>query len=145
MDGNRHTGSSARPATVTWVIAVLLAVIATCEVMRASDAGAVSAAPGNLGPQRIGARGLFAFAGQIGPRSYGLFMVDTEAGNLWCYEYDRDRHKLRLLAARSFLYDRLLEEYNVESPTPAEVAKLVKRLQAHKAADRETTQRGDRP
>lgn len=145
MEGNRQTASPARHQTVAWVIAILLAVIATCEVMRASDAGIVSAAPGALAPQRIGARGLFAFAGQIGPRSYGLFMVDTEAGNLWCYEYDRDRHKLRLLAARSFLYDRLLEEYNVESPTPGEVAQLVKRLQAHKASDSETPQRSDRP
>jgi len=59
-------------------------------------------------------------------------MVDVDAGNVWCYEYVPERGKLRLVAGRSFLYDRYLEEFNTESPTPSEVAQLVDRMRAHK-------------
>lgn len=133
MDGDRRSPTSRNGQTVHWVIAVLLAIIATCLVMDLDGGRWVAKAQAQT--PRIGARGIFAFAGQIGARSYGLYMVDTEAGNLWCYEYARDKGKLRLLAARSFLYDRCLEEFNVDSPTPREVAQLVKRLEARKRGD----------
>ena len=61
-------------------------------------------------------------------------MVDVDAGNVWCYEYVPEKSKLRLVAGRSFLYDRYLEEFNTDSPTPSEVAQLVDRMRAHKAS-----------
>ena len=126
--------SSAQPVgqTVHWVIALLLAVIATCLVLRVDGGSWVPEARAQAA--RVGAAGIFAFTGQLGPRSYGLFMVDVDAGNVWCYEYSREKGKLRLVAARSFLHDRSLQEFNVDSPTPGEVAELVKRLRDRKAA-----------
>jgi len=125
--------SSAQPTgqTVHWVIALLLTVIATCLVLRSDGGSGISEA--HAQPARVGAAGIFAFTGQLGPRTYGLFMVDVDAGNVWCYEYSRERGKLQLVAARSFLHDRYLQEFNVDSPTPGEVAELVKRLRDRKA------------
>jgi hypothetical protein len=138
MDGEPASVSPANSQTTAlWVIAVLLAVIATCLVLRLIDG------PGLL-PQaqaqtaRMGAHGVFAFTGQLGPRTYGLFMVDVDAGNVWCYEYAAEKGKLRLVAGRSFLYDRYLEEFNTDSPTPGEVAQLVDRMRAHKARQTNT-------
>ena len=125
MESDRGSSGPANGRTVQWVIALLLAVIATVLVMRPEGPRLLPEAQAQV--TRLAARGIFAFPGQLGPRTYGLFMVDLEAGNVWCYEYSRDKGKLRLVAARSFLHDRSLTEWNVDSPTPSEVAQLVDR------------------
>lgn len=119
--------------TVWWVMTVLLAIIATALVMRWDEAAlsrsawaqssTVGAGPG------AGARGIYAFTGQISSRGYGLFMLDVDTGTVWCYEMSGGRH-LKLLAARSWIFDRYLEEFNVAAPTPTEVRQLVEQQQA---------------
>jgi len=119
--------------TVWWVMTVLLAIIATALVMRWDESAlsrsawaqssTIGAGPGS------GARGIYAFTGQIGSRSYGLFMLDVDTGTIWCYEMSGGRH-LKLLAARSWIFDRYLEEFNVADPTPTEVRQLVEQQQA---------------
>ncbi len=135
---NRQTG--------IWIIAVLLAVIATAAVLRWDDASLTRSAwaqalnPG-AGPG-AGARGIYAFTGQIDARSFGLFMLDVDSGTIWCYELVRNRPTepafIRLVAARSWIYDRYLEEFNVASPTPGEVRQLVE--QQRIARQRQATQ-----
>jgi hypothetical protein len=132
MDGDGRSSCAANGQTVHWVIAVLLAVIATCLVVRSDGTGWLPEAEAQA--PRLGARGMMAFNGQLGPRTYGLFMVDVDAGNVWCYEYSQDKGKLRLVAARSFIHDRYLTEFNVEPPTPSDVAQLVDRLRSRKPA-----------
>lgn len=128
-----QTSPPAHPQTVFWVIAVLLAVIATTLVLRVDDAllrqgtavAQTSATP--VGP-RMGARGISAFIGQLTRNSYGLFMIDVDTGTVWCYEVGSGgdgAKQLRLVAARSWVYDRYLEEYNVTDPTPSAVRALV--------------------
>ncbi len=127
--------------TVLWVIAILLAVIATALVLRWDEAAlsksawAQSAVTG-AGPSP-GGRGIYAFAGQISSRSYGLFMLDVDSGTIWCYEMARgtfDEPHLKLVAARSWIFDRYLEEFNVAAPTPGEVRRLVEQQQAAQRA-----------
>lgn len=127
--------------TVLWVIAVLLAIIATVLVLRwdesalSKSAWAQSAVTG-AGPAP-GGRGIYAFAGQISSRSYGLFMLDVDSGTIWCYEIARgtlDEPHLKLVAARSWIFDRYLEEFNVAAPTPGEVRRLVEQQQAAQRA-----------
>jgi hypothetical protein len=65
--------------------------------------------------------------------NYGLAMVDTLKETLWIYEITRDsrgpvHNRLRLLAARSWKYDRLLEEYNTAEPRPKQVKLLLEKL-----------------
>ncbi len=68
---------------------------------------------------------------QIDRDNYGIAMVDTTLQNLWVYKLDGralGRNRLRLLAARSWEYDKLLEEFNTAEPTPKQVKELLERL-----------------
>ena len=128
--------------TGLWIITVLLAVIATAMVLRWDEATLTRSAwaqalnPG-AGPG-AGARGIYAFTGQLDSRSFGLFMLDVDSGTVWCYEMVRNRSSdpvfMRLVAARSWLYDRYLEEFNVAAPTPTEVRQLVEQQRTARQA-----------
>ncbi len=141
MDGEKRSSPSANVHVAHWLIAVALAVIATCLVTQqgGGSARAYAASAEKARPE------IMAFPGQLGPRTYGLFMVDATSGNVWCYEYDKEKGKLRLLAARSFLYDRHLGEYNVEEPTPRDVAQLVERMRTRQAEDKDAPKQDDEP
>jgi hypothetical protein len=119
--------------TGLWLIAVLLAVIATATVLRWDEASLTRSASAQAlntgaGPG-ASARGIYAFTGQLDSHSFGLFMLDVDSGTVWCYEMVRNRSSdpmfMRLVAARYWIYDRYLEEFNVASPTPTEVRQLV--------------------
>ena len=56
-----------------------------------------------------GARGVFAFSGQLSKGTYGLYMVDMDSMTIWVYEYLSQKGCLRLAAARTWRYDRYLE------------------------------------
>ncbi len=105
-----------------WSIALLLALIAGILIGR----GAEATANAQTTPM-AGGRGVFAFTGQIDGDRYGLFMLDIEQGTLWCYEIDNvgGVRKLRLFAARSWLYDRYLQEFNIDGYSPVEVQALI--------------------
>jgi hypothetical protein len=101
--------------TVLWIIALLLAVIATALLVRGTAPSWVAPAFGDS--PMVGARGVFAFTGQLDKNSYGLFMVDVDNRTVWCYQYLPSTRKLRLVAARSFSHDRYLEDHNFEGPS----------------------------
>ncbi len=109
--------------TVHWVLAALLAIIALGLVFR--DGGILGGAPLMAQDRMMGARGLFAFTGQLDKNRYGLWMMDVDAGTVWCYEYNTVNKRMRLVAARSFIYDRYLKTYNQDSPTREEVQVLL--------------------
>jgi hypothetical protein len=65
---------------------------------------------------------------QIEREKYGLAMVDTVGQTLWIYELNSigpAHNRLRLLAARSWQYDRLLKQYNTAEPKPEQVRMLL--------------------
>jgi len=120
--------------TVWWVLTVVLAVIATALVMQ-RDASLLtqSALAQMAGGAQVGARGIYAFSGQLSGKSYGLYMVDVDAGTVWCYEMERGPNggpRMKLVAARSWLYDRHLEEFNIVEPIPSAVKLLVEQQRA---------------
>lgn len=90
----------------------------------------MSPAYGQMSGQPIGARGLYMAPGQVGPRDYGCFLLDVDAGTISVYRVDAGTSRMRLMAARSFRNDRLLEDFNNDSPTPREVQKLVQQQKA---------------
>jgi hypothetical protein len=62
-------------------------------------------------------------------------MVDVDTGTIWCYEYGAaagTKRKLRLAAARSWRFDRYLEQFNIDEPTPDQVKSLVEAERAAK-------------
>lgn len=109
--------------TALWLIVVLLAVIATTLILR-NDA--------NGGRQvfadspMAGAKGIFAFTGQLDANRHGLFMMDADAQNVWCYEYIPNLRKARLVFARSFEFDRYLKDFNLDKDTaPSVIGKML--------------------
>ncbi|MFH0980226.1 MAG: hypothetical protein V2A79_01640 [Planctomycetota bacterium] len=133
--GPRETRS---PQVAMWLIAGFLGVIATCLVLRL-DGPVVGQAFGQAVSQ-AGARGVFAFTGQVTKNTFGVFMVDVDAGTIWCYEWNEGKGCLRLVAARTWRYDRYLEEFNACAPGPREVEHLVEieraeRLQKTRSGD----------
>jgi hypothetical protein len=125
--------------TVWWVMTVLLAFIATVLVLRWDDvlmtrrAQAQPSVAG--GVPAAGARGIYAFTGQLTAKSYGLFMMDVDTGTVWCYEMERSvsgQLQMKLVAARSWIFDRYLEEFNVAEPTPGAVRQIVEQQRSHR-------------
>jgi hypothetical protein len=108
---------------VFWVIAGALVVIAVSLLAR-SDLALGDVAFGQL-PTSGGMRGVFAFSGQFSKSTYGVYMVDTDSMTIWAYEYLAQKGCLRLAAARTWQYDRYLENHNVCDLPPEDVADLV--------------------
>ena len=68
---------------------------------------------------------------QLGRDSYGIAMVDQLEQRIWVYELNSrggTHNRLRLLAARNFKYDRLLDDYNTGEPKPEQVKNILERL-----------------
>jgi len=57
--------------------------------------------------------------------TWGCYVMDVEAQTLCAYQWFNGDKKLRLVAARDFHNDRQLHDFNTDTPTPAEVAKLL--------------------
>ncbi len=115
-----------------WLIAISLAVIASCLLMRLD--GAPSPAFAQPAAQ-AGARGIFAFPGQLTKDHYGLFMVDVDTMNIWCYEYLVGTSKLRLVAGRSWMYDRYLENFGTDPP-PEDIQQMIETAREAKLRNR---------
>ena len=106
-----------------WIIALSLLAIAVLLAVRlgAEPGGQVFAQP----VSQAGARGVFAFSGQLSKNAYGLYMVDVDAATIWCYEFVPTTKRLRLVSGRSWEYDRFLRNFNQETPDYKEVERLV--------------------
>ena len=124
--------------TVLWVIAILLAIIATALWTRPS--GSLLTPALAQGPALAGARGIYAFTGQIDSNRSGLFMLDVDQGTIWCYELENagGARKLRLIAARTWIYDRYLQDFNCAPPDFRMVQQLVAEQRAQGGARGET-------
>lgn len=94
----------------SWIIAIALSLIAW-ELVARPRVGSFEVPA--LGQTTMGgARGVFAFSGQLSKGSYGVYMVDVDAMTTWVYEYLPQKGCLRLAAARTWRYDRYLENHN---------------------------------
>lgn len=125
--------SNYRSPTAQWVVAVLLAFIAGMLFSRTGDSQ-TALAQNNAA---AGSRGVYAFTGQLDQNQYGLFMMDIEQGTIWVYEMDQANgtHKLRLTAARSWVFDRYLKDFNGAEPTPEMIRDLLSKQRMPAASD----------
>jgi hypothetical protein len=91
-----------------------------------------------------GGAGVFIVPCQFAGGNYGVCLLDIDAQNLLAYQfYPGDKDKLKLVAARSFRYDRRLGHFNTGSPAPEEVKDWVAAEQA--AIDRVLNAPAERP
>lgn len=122
---NSQSGSGAKSSAAAplWIIALLLAFLVGWVVGGGASSGVAIAQTASP----AGARGIFAFTGQIDVNRFGLFMLDVDQGTLWCYELEPGggTRKLRLVAARSWIYDRYLLDFNGAGLTWQQVQELV--------------------
>lgn len=121
--GNSQPATGRRPPhPVFWVIAGALVVIAVHMVSKPTTGSGVAFGQPVLSG---GARGVFAFTGQLSKGTYGIFMVDVDAMTIWAYEYMAQKGCLRLAAGRSWRYDRYLEKYNDCGLPPDAIEQMV--------------------
>lgn len=88
-------------------------------------------ASGAPADRMLGARGLYMMPAQLGSITWGLYLMDVDSQTLCVYRVNPETSRFRLMAARSFKYDRFLEDLNNDTPTPAEVQRQVE-LQRHR-------------
>jgi hypothetical protein len=113
---------------------------------RAALAQATPAAqPGQL----LGARGIYMMPAQLGPNTFGLYLMDVDSSTLCVYRAIPETSHFRLMAARSFKYDRFLEDFNNETLRPKEVQKIVEaqqqRLDLQQKDDQPTVDQNAKP
>lgn len=119
-----------RPLVIAlYLNAVLLAVLVWVLLGRESGPSMLPMAFGQAQPTIAGGGGVYMMPAQIGPQSYGTYLMDIDSQTLMVYQYSQVDGQLRFKAARSFKWDRRLQNFNTPSPTPAEVEELVKREQ----------------
>ena len=112
-----------------WLLTAVIAVTAVCLFWL----GGRFTTPANVQAQpQIGySDGVMVIPIQLERDLYGIAMVDTNAQTLWVYEV-RSRgpayNRLKLLAARSWRYDKLLKQYNTADPNPEQVKLLLESL-----------------
>ncbi|HNO78034.1 MAG TPA: hypothetical protein PKN33_08225 [Phycisphaerae bacterium] len=106
---------SAKPHPIWWVIAGSLAVIAVAMVLRPD--GGIGQPAFAQSTMSASAHGIFAFSGQVSKNAYGVFMVDTDAGTIWCYRIDPNSGKLQLVSGRFWRHDSRLENWGTEPST----------------------------
>lgn len=69
---------------------------------------------------------------QLSRESQGIVMMDTRTRTIWVYElFNRQTgfQQIRLLAARSWEYDRQLTEWNCGEPTPKQIRNVLEGVQ----------------
>jgi hypothetical protein len=109
-----------------WVVPVSVSVGLLCLFLIGAKLASPAGSQERTHPQ--GDSGILVVPVQIERDSYGLAMVDTANQTLWIYELNSRgpiHRRLRLLAARSWKYDRLLQQYNTDEPTPERVKTLL--------------------
>ncbi len=104
--------------------------------------GGLTSAPGVESELTGRADGIVIVSVQVGRDAYGLAMVDTVGKTLWVYEINAraPKNRLRLLAARDWQYDQLLQEYNTGEPRPQQVRELLEKLNMPQKVKRRTRQ-----
>lgn len=124
-----------RHAKALWLIGIGLLANAAVLLLRghapdiAFDRAALAQAVPTAPAQPLGTRGIYMMPAQLGPMSFGLYLVDVDSGTICVYKALPDTNKFRLMAARSFRYDRFLEDFNNEPLHPKDVQKLVEAQQ----------------
>lgn len=124
-----HSPHSLRRPAARWLVVIFLAVIATCLLVElgftsSAARGQIAGGVQQSAAGRDGGKRLFAVAGQVTKDTYGLYLVDLENDTICMYQYLPGTRRLRLMAARTFIYDCQLDEYNTE-PLPREIKSLV--------------------
>jgi hypothetical protein len=123
----------ANAAVLLAILGVLLARDATPSLLPAAMA---QAQPGGI----AGGGGIYLMPAQFSQTVWGCYILDVERQTLCAYTTSGSPPQLRLVASRSFTFDRALKNYNT-APPPQEIQDLI----AKEAAGMRTTDRPAAP
>jgi hypothetical protein len=104
------------------------------------DGSAFAQPSGAAGGQMLGARGIYMMPAQLGPQVFGLYLMDIDSETITVYRANPDNSRFKLMAARSFKYDRFLMDYNNDKLTPGDVQKLVAEQRRRQEEERKTAE-----
>ena len=127
-----------------WLLPVCIVAGVVCLFLIGSKLGSPANAQEQL--QAGTANEVLVVPVQIDRDSYGIAMVDTVGQTMWIYELTSRgpvHGRMKLLAARSWKYDRLLEEYNTAEPKPEQIKMLLEELKQVTKQTRKTQQEAD--
>jgi hypothetical protein len=76
---------------------------------------------------------------QLGRENYGIAMIDQTAQTIWLYRINRSpsHKKLELIAARSWKYDKMLQNFNSSDPSPQQVKMLLQGIKTDESGKNE--------
>lgn len=120
-DAQIHTPGRRGATAALWTLAAVLAVLAGALLMElgTTPSLAQSGSAGNGGR-------VLVVAGLVAPDAYGLYVLDTVQNTMAIYQWQPGLKQLKLLAARNYLYDLQLEDYNNDpKTTPGEIRRMV--------------------
>ena len=123
---SRRQRSSRRVVVALYVNAALLLAVFAALLFK-DGRGSISLLPaayGADGPAIGGGGNLYLIPGQFSERTYGCYVMDTDAQTLCVYRFDGAATTLKLIAARNFRHDRRLGHLNTE-PDPKEIEAMV--------------------
>ena len=110
-----------------------LAVIAVTQVAGPARGPSIDWSTPVLGQTTAGgARGVFAFSGQLTKSTFGVYLVDVDTMTIWTYEYLPRKSCLRLASARTWRYDRYLENHNICDLPPEAVEEMIERQRQYR-------------
>ena len=104
--------------------------------------------PANAQPSELNLLGneILVIPIQLERDMYGIAMVDKLNQTIWVYELNSRvpaYNRLRLLAARSWRYDRLLQQYNTAEPKPEQVRIILETISKQMLQEPEQTKQQD--
>jgi hypothetical protein len=106
------------------LLAAIVFVLATRGGSVGSSALGPSAAFGQYQAPIAGGAGLFVMPAQFSINTWGCYLLDVDRETLCAYEFYPGDKELRLIAARNFIFDRQLQDFNTV-PSPLDVQRLV--------------------
>ena len=110
-----------------WANAILLAGILVAMLSRGGmPTFARAAFAADQVPPIAGGGGVFIMPAQLGRDTWGCYLIDVDRQNLVVYDYLPGVNKLKLVAARSYKYDRDLHDLSTE-PTTEEIRRTVEK------------------
>jgi hypothetical protein len=98
------------------------------------------AIPAGGGGGLLGARGIYMMPAQLGPNTFGVYLMDVDSGTICVYKALPETSRFRLMAARSFKNDRFLEDYDNEGLLPRDVQKVVANQRQRQTLESQTNQ-----
>jgi hypothetical protein len=107
-----------------YVVAALLLANLAAVLSRNDGPAWLPPAYGQRQAPIAGGAGMFVMPGQLSGSTWGCYLMDVDRGTLCVYQFDAGRKQLHLVAARSFVNDTKLANFNT-IPSPQEILDLV--------------------